>query len=144
MHPKTFLSKLDEEKILAAIAAAEKKTSGEICVYVSSKKREDALEAAQKRFLKLGLTKTRHRNAVLIYFAPLTHKFAVVGDAAIHAKCGEAFWQRITGEMAGFLKREEFTQAIIHAVEKVGAVLVEHFPAGPDDINELPDAIIRD
>ena len=33
--------------------------------------------------------KTRERNAVLIFVAPRAHKFAVVGDKAIHEKCGE-------------------------------------------------------
>src|SRR5690348_7624573 len=112
MHPKHFISQLDEAKIVAAIAAAERKTSGEIRVYISSKKRDDALDAAQKRFAKLGMTKTRHRNGVLIYFAPLTRQFAIIGDAGIHAKCGDNFWQTITSEMTPLLKSEQFTEAV--------------------------------
>ena len=144
MHPKDFISKLDEDKVVAAIAAAEKKTSGEIRVYVSSKNRDDALDAAQKRFEKLGMTRTRERNGVLIYFAPLTQKFAIVGDSGIHAKCGDNFWKEITSEMSTFLKSEQFTDAVVQAVTRVGEALAKYFPPRPDDANELPDKILRD
>jgi uncharacterized membrane protein len=86
MKPREFISHLDEARIVAAITEAERNTSGEIRVYVSHKKREDALAAAHFRFRKLRMASTRHRNAVLIYFAPLTHKFAIVGDLGIHEK----------------------------------------------------------
>ncbi|MEO5803599.1 MAG: TPM domain-containing protein [Verrucomicrobiota bacterium] len=144
METKVFISKLDEEKIVAAIAAAEQKTSGEIRLCISNRKREDALEAAQKRFEKLGMTQTRERNAALIYFAPLTQKFAVVGDIGIHAKCGADFWQAITTEMNKLLQAEQFTAAILYAIEKVGDVLATHFPQRPDDTNELPNHIVGD
>jgi putative membrane protein len=32
---------------------------------------------------------------------------------------------------------------MIVAVEKVGAVLAEHFPRAEDDVNELPDRLIE-
>src|SRR2546422_932111 len=98
MVPHEFIRKLDEPKIVAAITESEKRTSGEIRVYISHKKREDALAAAHLRFRKLGMARTRHRNAVLIYFGPLTHKFAIVGDTGIHEKCGESFWQELAGD----------------------------------------------
>jgi uncharacterized membrane protein len=144
MKPKEFISKLDEQKIIAAIADAEKKTSGEIRVYISSKHRDDPLAAAQKRFEKLGMTKTRLRNGVLIFIAPLSRKFAIVGDSGIHEKCGNEFWNEIAASMGSSFKEGRFSEAIVHSVEKVGAVLAAHFPAGPDDRNELPDDILRD
>jgi uncharacterized membrane protein len=141
MKPREFISHLDEARIVAAITEAERNTSGEIRVYVSHKKREDALAAAHFRFRKLGMAKTRHRNAVLIYFAPLTHKFAIVGDLGIHEKCGDNYWQEIAGEMSDLLKEHLFTEAIITAIKKVGGVLAAHFPREPGDRNELPNQI---
>src|SRR5260221_4923010 len=131
MKPREFITQLDEAKIVAAIAEAERKTSGEIRVYISHKNREDALAAAHNRFLKLGMAKTRHRNAVLIYFAPLTHKFAIVGDTGIHEKCADTFWTRLADAMSEPLKRNLFTEAIIAAIEKVAAKPRKHFPAEP-------------
>lgn len=144
MKPKLFINQLEEKKIVEAIADAEKKTSGEICVYISQKKRADIFAAARNRFEKLGMTKTRLRNATLIYIAPATQQFAVLGDVGIHEKCGKAFWEKISVEMSATFRNGFFTDAIIQAVREVGAALSQHFPAKPDDGNELPNQIRRE
>jgi len=144
MNPKVFISQLDEAKIVSAIAEAEGKSSGEIRVYVSQRKRTDPLSFAQKRFLQMGMSKTRHRNAVLIYLVPRTRQFAIVGDQGVHEKCGDAFWQQVSAGMTELLKQGRLTEAILDAIQKVGDVLARHFPRGSDDQNELPDRIVRD
>jgi len=144
MKVQAFLKELDEQRIVAAIAESERQTSGQIRVFVSSKEIEDAYERAKARFLALGMEKTRDRNAVLIYFAPRSHKFAVVGDTAVHERCGDDFWTQLIGVMSASLKNQQFTEAVIHAVEKCGALLAEHFPPNPNGTNELPDQIERD
>src|SRR5437667_12909612 len=103
MKPRDFISQLDEARIVGAIAEAERKSSGEIRVYVSHRKRTDPLAFAQKRFLELGMTNTRHRNAVLIYLVPRTRQFAIVGDRGVHEKGGDAFWRALTSKMADLL-----------------------------------------
>ena len=144
MKPREFISRLDEARIIDAIAEAERKCSGELRVYVSHRKRTDPLAFAQKRFLELGMTNTRHRNAVLIYLVPHTRQFAIVGDRGIHEKCGDAFWQEVTARMSDLLKQGRFTDAILDAIQKVGEVLARNFPRDSDDQNELPDQIVRD
>lgn len=144
MKPQQFINKLDEKKIVAAIAEAEKKTSGEIRVYISDKKRDDPLTAAKKRYEKLGMTKTRLRNGVLIYIAPVSRKFAIVGDSGIHEKCGKEFWERLTAEMSKLFKEGKFTEAIVQVLNEAGKILAHYFPVGPDDQNELPNKILRD
>ncbi|MEI8234085.1 MAG: TPM domain-containing protein [Verrucomicrobiota bacterium] len=144
MKTKAFLNRLDDQRIVAAIGESERHTSGQIRVFISSKEVEDAFERAKARFLALGMEKTRDRNAVLIYFAPRSHKFAVVGDTAVHERCGDAFWRQLTGAMREALKDQQFTEAVILAVEQCGALLAEHFPPRPDEPNELPDEIERD
>ena len=144
MKPADFLSRLDEKRIIAAVAEAERRSSGEICVYISHRKRRDALEFARARFKKLGMTRTRHRNAVLIYLAPLTRQFAVVGDTGVHEKCGDGFWHQVVSAMKPSLQTEKFTEAILDGIRKVGDLLAQHFPREPGDKNELADQIIRD
>jgi len=144
MNHKEFISKLDEARIMKAIVEAERKSSGEIRVYISHRRRTDPLKFARKRFVELGMTRTRHRNAVLIYLVPLTRRFAIVGDAGVHEKCGDAFWQQVSAGMAGLLKQGRFTEAIIEAIQMIGDTLARHFPRDPDDRNELPDRIVRD
>ena len=144
MKPQDFIEKLDDARIVAAIAAAEQKTSGEIRVYISHRKRHDALAAARKRFLALGMHQTRERNAVLIYLAPHTHQFALWGDVGVHERCGEAFWKEITAKMIPLFKSGLHTEAVEHAIKEVGAALAKHFPPRPGDSNELSNAVVLD
>src|SRR5438067_3506559 len=101
MKPREFHRKLDDAQIVQAIREAEQRSSGQIRVYISHKNiAEDALTRAQMRFAKLGMSKTRDRNAVLIYVAPRARKFAIIGDTAVHEKCGNAFWQEVSAAMS--------------------------------------------
>ena len=144
MKLKEFLTKLEHDRIVAAIGAAEAKTSGEIRVFLSRHEPEDAVAAAQAQFEHLKMHQTKHRNGVLIFVAPAAHKFAVVGDSGVHAKCGDTFWRAVADEMTARFKKGEFTSGILHAIEKAGDLLAQHFPHNPDDKNELPDDIAHD
>ncbi|HTB84084.1 MAG TPA: TPM domain-containing protein [Candidatus Sulfotelmatobacter sp.] len=128
MHPRTFSKHLQHDAIVAAIHTAEHQTSGRIHVSISPKHIDDPVKIAQAEFMRLGLDKSPHRNGVLIFVAPRAHKFAVIGDEAVHAKCGEAFWRQLADAMTGYFKKSEFTDGIIHGVKKTGELLAEHFP----------------
>ena len=142
MRTKEFLSKL--ERIVHAIRDAESKTSGAIRVYVQRGQLSvDPLIVAQKKFQRLGMHKTRERNAVLIFVAPRSHKFAVVGDKTIHEKCGEQFWQHVVDGMRVHFQNEKFSHALTEAINEVGNVLATHFPRTSANANELPDDVIE-
>ncbi len=142
MRTKEFLSKLEHDRIVDTIREAESKTSGEIRVYIQRGKLSvDPLIVAQKKFQQLGMRKTRERNAVLIFVAPRAHKFAIVGDKAIHEKCGEEFWRRVLDGMRVHFQNEKFSHALTEAINEVGKVLATHFPRTSANANELPDEI---
>ena len=144
MRTKQFLSKLEHDQIVAAIRAAESKTSGEIRVYIQrGKLKADPLISAQKKFRRLRMDKTNERNAVLIFIAPRAHKFAVVGDKAIHEKCGEQFWQQVVDGMREHFQKENFSRALVEGIEEVGKLLGTHFPRTTIPSNELPDEIVE-
>jgi uncharacterized membrane protein len=144
MRTREFLSKLEHDRIVQAIRDVESKTSGEIRVYVQrGTLSDDPLIVAQKRFQRLGMYKTRERNAVLIFVAPRAHKFAVVGDKAIHEKCGEQFWQHVVEGMRVHFRNEKFSRALTETIDEVGKVLATHFPRTLANANELPDEIIE-
>ncbi|HEY1683950.1 MAG TPA: TPM domain-containing protein [Tepidisphaeraceae bacterium] len=128
MQHTEFLDKLSDEQIASAIARAEQKTTGHIRVYVSHHAVSDPVIAAQHRFDKLHMHHTLHRNAVLIFVAPKSRNFAVIGDAGIHQKCGEPFWQELTSDMAQHFKNEQWTQALLHGIEQAGELLAKYFP----------------
>ncbi len=131
MRTKEFLTKLEHDRIVQAIRDAESKTSGQIRIFIQRGKLDvDPLAAARKKFHRLGMHKTPERNAVLIFVAPRAHKFAVVGDKAIHEKCGEQLWQKLVDGMREHFRNEKFSHALVEAIEEVGKALAEHFPKG--------------
>src|SRR5436190_19708113 len=139
MRTKHFLARLEHDRIVRAIAAAETKTSGEIRVFIQRGEIDDVVPAARTRFQKLGMTATRERNAVLIFVAPRSQKYAVVGDEGVHERCGNEFWQGLVETIGDHFKREEFTSAIVKAIEVAGARLAQHFSRTADDRKELPN-----
>lgn len=143
MNPKAFIQGLDHRGIVAAIRRSEARSRGEIRVHVEGAAVDDARGAAALVFEKLGMARTQERNGVLIFVAPKTKHFAVIGDSGIHAKCGEAFWASLAADLEADFRREAFSAGIIKTVERVGASLAEHFPRreGDTDANELPDSI---
>jgi uncharacterized membrane protein len=145
MRTKEFLQKLDHKRIVAAIQEAEAKSSGNIRVYLQRGEIEgDALPLAQKQFVNFKMDKTKHRNAVLIFVAPRAQKFAVVGDAGIHQKCGDDLWKRVVEKMSQHFHQEHFTDALVDAIHDLGHVLAEQFPrVTGDKVNELPDDVIE-
>jgi uncharacterized membrane protein len=144
MRTREFLSKLEHHRIVEAIRQAESKTSGEIRVYIQRGKLNlDPLLVAQKKFQQLGMYKTSERNAVLIFVAPRAHKFAVVGDKAIHEKCGEEFWWGVVDSMRPHFQNEKFSRAIVESIEEIGKLLAAHFPKVSANANELPDQIVE-
>ena len=146
MKPKEFLAKLDDAQVVAAIAAAERETSGEIRVFVSRRTLggDDVQRRAEARFVKLGMAATAARNGVLFYFVPRDRRFAIVGDRGIHEKCGDGFWTTTAAALHERLARGEFTEGVVEAIARAGAALAEHFPRGADDRNELRDEVERD
>lgn len=142
MKTPQFIQQLREVEIVAAIRATEQMTSGEVRVFISHDPAvPDPVAAAQEQFTRLGMEKTRDRNAVLIFLAPGPRKFAVIGDAGVHARCGEAFWQQLALTMADHFRASRFTEGIVQGIKRAGELLADHFPRRPDDNNELSDRL---
>jgi uncharacterized membrane protein len=141
MEPRVFISQLDDAKVVKAIAEAESQTSGEIRVFIASHEVTDALAEAKNQFARMGMEKTAERNGVLIYVAPRSQTFALVGDAAVHQKCGDDFWNATADQMRAHFKEGRFADGLLAGIQSVGDVLARHFPHRDDDRNELPNEI---
>lgn len=137
----TPMPAIDHARVVNAITAAEQKTSGEIRVLIAKGKTADAVASARAQFERLGMTRTAARNGVLIYLAPQSHAFAVIGDTAIHEKCGDSFWRELAAAMETRFRRGEFTEGLVLGIERAGALLAENFPRKPDDRDELPNRV---
>ncbi len=143
MNPNEFIHDLDQRRIVAAIRNAEARSRGEIRVHVDNHRVGDPRPAALAIFDELEMGNTKEKNAVLIFIAPKTARFAVLGDTGIDENVGDDFWASVADEIEGAFRRGDYTTGIVRAVERVGDVLAAHFPRRPGDldVDELPDVI---
>ncbi len=143
-HPewvqRTF-SHADLDAITAAVAAAERRTSGQIRVHLEQRCVGDPLAHARRVFQSLSMHRTRHRAAVLLYLAVDDRRFAVVGDDGIHAHVGYGFWDSVRDVLQRELRAGRMREGVIDAVAEIGRVLGRHFPDRPDGRNELSDPV---
>jgi uncharacterized membrane protein len=127
------IPKVAHGRVVQAIASAEEKTSGEIRVVVARHKTKDAVAAAQAYFNRFKMADSPLRNGILILVAPRSRNFAVIGDSGVHERCGDAFWASLTEAMGGYFRRGDFTDGIVHGVERAGELLAKTFPKSTGD-----------
>jgi uncharacterized membrane protein len=146
MRPDAFVEALDDERVVAAIREAESRTRAEIRVHVTDRAVADPQEAAVEAFERLGMTRTAERNAILLFVAPDSQSFSILGDRAVHERCGDEFWSAVAEAMREEFRAGRFTEGILAGIAKVGEGLARHFPRheGDRDRNELPDGVSRD
>jgi len=138
---KSLLGPADHDRIVAAIARAESATSGQIRVHLHHRAVRDPIAAAKTVFEKLGMTKTAEKNGAMIFVAPLSKNFAILGDSGIHERCGDDFWSEAAAAMSGHFQRGDFPGGIVATIEKLGQALASHFPRREGSVNELPDEV---
>jgi uncharacterized membrane protein len=144
MKASKFFTKEQQARILSSVKEAENETSGEIRVHIETKLNGELLDRAAWVFKKLGMDKTAERNGVLFYLAVSSRKFAIIGDAGIHAKVPEGFWDEISKLLENNFREGKFTEGLSEGIIHAGKQLKTHFPHREDDINELPDEISFD
>ena len=137
-----MINKQDEFKITEAIKTAEKQSSGEIMVHYETAWAGDPYQRAVHWFHKLEMHKTDQRNGVLIYLIEKQKRFAIVGDAGIHAKVKQEFWDSTSAIMSDHFKSGRLTEGLCTAIAHVGEALAQYFPYDDKvDRNELPDQV---
>lgn len=143
---KPLAKLLDHDRIAEAIRRAEAGTTGEMRVHITPTRAVQVQREAEATFERLGMTATKQRNAVLLYIAPRSRQFAVVGDAGIQERCGDRLWGPVAAAVEWEFRSGRFTEGIVEAVRRVGAALAEHFPLeqGVGNPNELPDTVSDD
>ena len=125
--------RIAHKRVLDALRKAEAGTSGEIRVLIARHKAADPVSAAQSYFNRLGMANSRHRNGVLIFVAPRSRRFAVIGDTGVHEKCGDTFWTGLAKAMGDHFKRGDFTDGLVHGIERAGEMLAATFPRSKED-----------
>jgi uncharacterized membrane protein len=141
---KPLFDEKQQQQIVAAIQAAEHRTSGEIRVYVESRCRYvNPLHRAAEIFAGLNMEKTAARNGVLVYVALKDRQVALFGDEGINRKVGSAFWNEQVRNILSHFNKADYAGGIARVVTEIGSALQTHFPYDKGtDKNELPDDIV--
>ena len=130
------------------VAASERTHTGEVRVCVEAGlplsylwRGATARERAIAMFGKLRVWDTEHNNGVLIYLMLAEHRIEIVADRGITQRVPAAIWQQISDDMGAAFKAGDYARGLRGAVDQVGALLAQHFPANPTlvNANELPD-----
>lgn len=93
---------------------------------------------------KVGAERRTHgRTGILIYLSMREHRAEIVADAAIASKVAPEVWGEAMAALLAPVRQGRVADGMAAAVNKVGAVLAEHFPRAENDVNELPDRLIE-
>ncbi|MDD4617985.1 MAG: TPM domain-containing protein, partial [Bacteroidales bacterium] len=84
---------------------------------------------------------TKERNAVLIYIAWKSHKFAIIGDSGINEKVPENFWEQEKEILLDFLKQGKAAEGLVRVIDMAGTNLKKYFAYQTNDINEQSNDI---
>ena len=136
-----MLTKSQEKILVESIQNAELNTSGEIKVHIEATCEIDPMERAKVVFEHLGLQKTEQKNAVLIYWAYQSRKFAIIGDSGINQVVPADFWDSTKEIMRTFFQKSMYVEGIAAAVTEAGQQLKTYFPYDSNDVNEISDDI---
>ena len=91
--------------------------------------------AAEKR--------TAGKTGILIYLSMAERRAEIVADEAIVKVTDEHTWGEAMNALITDVRDGRPGDGIVAAIERVGAVLSEHFPRTADDLNEIPDKLIE-
>ncbi len=136
------MPRIDAARVEAAIRAMERRTSGELRVALARFfLGRDVQRAAQRTFARLGMDRTKRRNAVLIFIAPVGRRCAIVADEGAHAAVDATFWGSVVEKMVARFRSGDLTGGVEAGIQEIGDRLAGPFPVEPGDINELPDTV---
>ncbi len=105
---------------------------------------EAARARALRAFQEHGLHRTEHGTGVLVFASLFEHAAVVLGDHGIHARMGDAEWDRAVAALTAGMRAGDPAKGFVDAIAVCGAKLAEHFPRGAQEKlapNELEDAI---
>ena len=100
-------------------------------------------ERALRAFRVGAEQRTTGRTGVLIYLSMREHRAEVLADAAVATKVEPEIWADALEALLARVRNGDVAGGMCAAIERVGAVLGEHFPRRADDANELPDRLIE-
>lgn len=97
---------------------------------------------AAQAFYAKGLHRTRNASGVLFFLSLFERKAWVLADQGIYQMISQAELQTYAHQVVLGIKNGQQTEALCSAIARFGKVLALHFPARPDDTNELSNEVM--
>ena len=133
-------------RIRDAIAEGERCHAGELCLAVESRYSPWAVfnglevrERARQLFSLLRVWDTQDNSGVLLYLQLAERRVELVADRGIAARVAPELWQALCADFAADKHAMPADAAVLRCLERINALLAEHFPADAENPRELPD-----
>ena len=134
------------DEIAAAVATSERRHRGELRFAVEGPLPLRALlndqsprERASELFAQLRVWDTEENSGILIYLQLVDRDVEILADRGIAAKVPQATWEALCRALEAAMRTGECREGMLAAIEGIGRLLTEHFPASGENPNELPD-----
>jgi uncharacterized membrane protein len=135
----------EEERVVRAIANAERGNRGEVRVHVEKTcPAKDPVARAHAVYREQRLERTQGDTAVLLYVATGSRKCAVWAGAGIHQHGGAEFWKSVTDAVAEHSRHGKLADGLVAALGKIGELLRTHAPGADAAGDELPNLVTGD
>jgi uncharacterized membrane protein len=132
-------NQIDVERVREAVERAEHATSAEIVVSIAPFFLGRVWTAARRAFTRLGVSRTRAHNGVLVFVVPSRRQVVILADDGALARVHPPVWPETAACIAAGFARGHGTAGLVEGIDRVAHALRGPFPHQPGDVNELPD-----
>lgn len=106
-------------------------------------KRQRAARLAREQFLLNNLHHTDGRTGVLLFVSMAERYVEVIADKGINDMVPAGTWEQVVADFVAEVKAGRVADGFVGAIEGCGKPLIEQFPVGEGDRNELPNHLIE-
>ena len=94
-------------------------------------------------FAERGLHGTRGRTALLVFVSELEHRVVLLGDHSLDSELGQSGWDEQVQHLVRRIREGKLRDGLLEVLEELSPRLAAVAPRGADDVNELPDGVLR-
>ncbi len=138
----SLLTKDEIHKLELKVHTLERMTSAEFKIIFCKHAWMGIKRKAAKLFKEYELDKTRERNAVLLLVAEKDKELLIFGDEGIHQKSSIEHWPAVRDSIIDSFRNSDYYAGLSTGIEMVAENLIQHFPAGEDNCNEVSNEIL--
>jgi putative membrane protein len=98
---------------------------------------------ALQLFAERGLHGTRGRTALLVFVSELERRVVLLGDRSLNDELGQRGWDEQVELLLQHIRAGRARQGLLEVLEQLAPRLASIAPRAEDDVNELPDTVLR-